>query len=84
MSHKMSKVADSMRENHCSGIANPLRFLEGWRWSVHALYAEHIIQCEEESQWGTGLINALISVVLLRHGHFLDTLGHRKLHKIKC
>lgn len=49
MSHKMSKLADSMRENHCSGIANPLRFLEGWRWSVHALYAEHIIQCEEES-----------------------------------
>lgn len=37
---------------------------------MHALCAEHIIQREEESQWGTGLINALISIVLLRHGCF--------------
>lgn len=80
----MPKVADSRTENHCSGIANPLIFLEGWRWSVHATYVEHIIQGGEEGQWGTGLINALISVVLLRHGCFLDTLGHWKLQKIKC
>lgn len=50
---------------------------------MHALYAEHIMQSGEESHGGTGLIAALISVVLLRHGCFLDTLGHWKLQKIK-
>lgn len=51
---------------------------------MHAFYAEHIIQSEEEGQWGKGLINAVITVVLLRHGCFLDTLGHWKPQKIKC
>lgn len=83
ISHKMFKLADSRRGNHCRGIASPSMFLEGWRWSVHALYAEHTIQSGEKSQWGTGLTNALISAVLLRHGCFLDTLGHWKLRKIR-
>lgn len=81
MSHKMSKLANSRRGNHCSGIVIPhvFRGLE----MVSACFV-CCIQCEEESQWGTGLINALLSVVLLRHGCFLDTLGQWKLQKISA
>lgn len=40
---------------------------------MHALQAEHTTQNGEKSQWGIGLTNVLIGVVLSGHGCFPDT-----------